>query len=88
MALFYTPPPAHAQDQEEIKGTAEPADAQEIRSQIAAVELQHTLPDRGAALGLLAAAREHLRIDREATLLKECLALQEGLILQVSLLRN
>ena len=81
LAVFCAPPPARSQDQEEIKGApAEPADAQEIRSQIAAVEkLQHTLPDRGAALYFLAAAREHLRETREAlTLLKECLALQEG----------
>jgi hypothetical protein len=38
LAVFCTPPPARSQDQEEIKGApAEPADAQEIRSQIAAV---------------------------------------------------
>jgi hypothetical protein len=70
-----------AQDPEEIKGApAEPADAQEIRNQIAAVQkLQSTLPDRGAALYFLAAAKEHLRESREAlALLKECLALQEG----------
>jgi hypothetical protein len=70
-----------AQDPEEIKGApAEPADAQEIRNQIAAVQkLQSTLPDRGAALYFLAAAKEHLRESRDAlALLKECLALQEG----------
>jgi len=64
-----------------MKGApAEPADAQEIRIQIAAVEkLQHALPDRGAALYFLAAAKQHLRETREAlALLKECLALQEG----------
>src|SRR4029077_17039712 len=69
------------QDQEEIKGApAEPSDAQEIREQIAAVrKLEPTLPDRGAALYFLAAAKEHLRETREAlALLKECLALQEG----------
>jgi len=69
------------QDPEEIKGVpAEPADAQEIRNQIAAVQkLQSTLPDRGATLYFLAAAKEHLRESREAlALLKECLALQEG----------
>ena len=72
---------ARGQDPEEIKGApAEPADAQEIRNQIAAVQkLQSTLPDRGAALYFLAAAKEHLRENREAlALLKECLALQEG----------
>jgi hypothetical protein len=73
--------PAHAQDQEEIKGApAELADAQEIRAQIAAVEkLQPKFPDQGAALYFLAAAKEHLRETREALdLLKKCLALQEG----------
>ncbi len=59
---------------------AEPTDAQEVREQIAAVEkLQHSLPDRGATLYFLAAARQHLRETREAlALLKECIALQEG----------
>src|SRR5580698_10205003 len=74
-------PPAHCQDQEEVKGApAEPTDAQEIREQIAAVEkLQRTLPDRGAALYFLAAAKQHLHETREAlALLKECIALQEG----------
>jgi hypothetical protein len=79
--LFLSSLPAHAQDQEEIKGApAESADAQEIRAQIAAVEkLQHTFPDQGAAFYFLAAAKEHLRETREALdLLKKCLALQEG----------
>jgi hypothetical protein len=78
---FLTAPAALAQDPEEMKGTpAEPADAREIRDQIAAVEkLQHALPDRGAALYFLAAAKQHLRETREAlALLKECLALEEG----------
>ena len=59
---------------------AEPANAPEIREQIAEVQkLQHTLPDRGAALYFLAVAKEHLRETRKAlALLKECLALQEG----------
>ena len=81
LAGLLAPPAAHSQDQEEIKGMpAEPADAQEIRDQIAAVQkLRHTLPDRGAELYFLAVAREHLRETREAlALLKECLALQEG----------
>jgi sugar lactone lactonase YvrE len=76
-----SPAAALGQDPEEIKGApAEPADAQEIRNQVAAVQkLQSTLPDRGAALYFLAAAKEHLRENREAlALLKECLALQEG----------
>jgi hypothetical protein len=74
-------PPAYSQDQEEIKGApAEPTDAQEIREQIATVEkLQHSLPDRGAALYFLAAAKQHLHETREAlAFLKECIALQEG----------
>src|SRR5271154_5902455 len=81
LAILFAPPVALGQDPEEIKGApAEPADAQEIRNQIAAVQkLQSTLPDRGAPLYFLAAAKEHLRENREAlALLKECLALQEG----------
>lgn len=81
LTFLCTPAVALGQDPEEIKGApAEPADAQEIRNQIAAVQkLQSTLPDRGAALYFLAAAKEHLRESREAlALLKECLALQEG----------
>jgi sugar lactone lactonase YvrE len=80
-SLFLFSLPAHAQDQEEIKGApAELADAQEIRAQIAAVEkLQPKFPDQGAALYFLATAKEHLRETREPLdLLKKCLALQEG----------
>ncbi|HLZ52380.1 MAG TPA: SMP-30/gluconolactonase/LRE family protein [Candidatus Acidoferrum sp.] len=80
-SLFLSSLPAHAQDQEEIKGApAELADAQEIRAQITVVEkLQPKFPDQGAALYFLAAAKEHLRETREALdLLKKCLALQEG----------
>jgi hypothetical protein len=81
LGVFFVPPAARSQDQEEIKGApAEPTDAEEIREQIAAVQkLQPSFPDRGAALYFLAAAKQHLRETREAlTLLKECLALQEG----------
>jgi hypothetical protein len=81
LGLLSAPVSARAQDPEEIKGApAEPADAKEIREQIAAVEkLQKTLPDRGATLYFLAAAKQHLRETREAlALLRECLALQEG----------
>jgi sugar lactone lactonase YvrE len=81
LAVMPFAPLARSQDQEEIKGApAEPTDAQEIRDQIAAVKkLQPTLPDRGAALYFLAAAKQHLRETREAlALLKECVALQEG----------
>jgi len=80
-AILGAPAVALGQDPEEIKGApAEPADAQEIREQIAAVQkLQPTFPDRGAALYFLATAKEHLREGRQAlALLKECLALQEG----------
>ncbi len=79
--VLLVPPLAYSQDQEEIKGApAEPTDAQEIREQIAAVEkILPTLPDRGAALYFLAAAKQHLGETREAlALLKECIALQEG----------
>ncbi|MGB7282127.1 MAG: hypothetical protein WBE13_07695 [Candidatus Acidiferrum sp.] len=81
LAGFFTTPAARSQDQEDVKGMpAEPADAQEIRDQIAAVQkLQSTFPDRGAALYFLAVANEHLRDSLGAmALLKECLALQEG----------
>ena len=80
-AGLLAPLPALGQEQDEVKGTpAEPADAQEIRQQIAAVEkLPPAFPDRGAVLYFLAAAKEHLRETREAlALLKDCLALQEG----------
>lgn len=72
---------AQEQEQDEVKGTpAEPADAKQVREQIDAVQkLLPTLPDRGAALYFLAAAKQHLREDRDAlALLKDCLALQEG----------
>ena len=74
-------PSAWAQEPEEVKGApAEPADAKEIREQIALVQnMQPTLPERGAALYFLAAMKQRLREDREAlALLKECVALQEG----------
>jgi DNA-binding beta-propeller fold protein YncE len=70
-----------AQQQEEIKGApAEPADAAEVRRQIALVEkLAPALPDRGGALYFLANAKQHLGETLEALkLLKECLALREG----------
>jgi sugar lactone lactonase YvrE len=79
--VLFVPPLAYSQDQEETKGApAEPTDAQEIREQIAAVtKILPTLPDRGAALYFLAAAKQHLGETREAlALLKECIALQEG----------
>lgn len=81
LAAMLLPLTAHSQDQEEIKGTpAEPADAQQIRDQIAAVQkLQHAIPDRGATLYFLAVAKGRLGdILGALALLKECLALQEG----------
>jgi hypothetical protein len=81
LTVVFVPPMARCQDPEEIKGApAEPSDAQEIREQMAAVRrLEPTLPDRGAVLYFLAAAKQHLRETREAlALLKECMALEEG----------
>lgn len=64
-----------------MKGVlAEPADAAEVREQIAIVEkLQSVVPDRGAVLYFLSTAKQHLGETREAlSLLKECIALREG----------
>ena len=72
---------ACGQQPEEIKGApAEPADAAEVRAQIATVEkLKNVLPDRGAALFFLAAAKQHLGETLDALkLLKECVALRQG----------
>jgi len=72
---------ACAQQQDEVKGAvAEPADAADVRQQIATVEtLQDTFPDRAATLFFLAAAKQHLGETLEALkLLKECLALRAG----------
>ena len=69
------------QKEGEVRGApAEPDDAAEIRTQIAAVEkLRTAFPDRGAALYFLAAAKQHLGESREALdLLKQCMALDEG----------
>jgi hypothetical protein len=79
--VLIAPAAARSQDQDEVKGApAEPTDAEEVRSQIAALEkLRSTFPDRGAILYSLAAAKQHLRETRQAlALLKECLALHEG----------
>jgi hypothetical protein len=72
---------AQEKEKEEIKGVlAEPADAAEVREQIAVVEkLRTVVPDRGAVLYFLSTAKQHLGETREAlALLKECLALREG----------
>src|SRR6267143_6215156 len=68
-------------EKEQIKGVlAEPADAAEVRQQIAAVEkLKTVVPDRGAVLFFLSTAKQHFGQTREAlALLKECMALREG----------
>jgi hypothetical protein len=69
---------AQAQDSDQIRG--EPADAAEVREQIAKVEkLLPQIPDRGAALYFLAASKQHLGQTREALQnLKDCIALKEG----------
>lgn len=82
-ALFCLPLAVYPQEKEkeQVKGVlAEPADAAEVREQIAIVEkLQPIVPDRGAVLYFLSTAKQHLGETREAlSLLKECLALREG----------
>ncbi len=82
-ALFSHPLAVHPQEKEkeQVKGVlAEPADAAEVREQIAIVEkLQPIVPDRGAVLYFLSTAKQHLGETREAlSLLKNCLALREG----------
>jgi hypothetical protein len=72
---------ACAQKPDEIKGAvAEPADAPEVRKQIADVErLQANYPDRAATLFFLAAMKQHLGETLDALkLLKECIALRAG----------
>jgi hypothetical protein len=80
-AILFLAPTGRAQDPDQIKGTpAEPADAAEIRQQIALVEkLKDVVPDRGSALYFLAAEKQHLGETLDALkLLKQCLALREG----------
>jgi hypothetical protein len=72
---------AQEKEKEQVKGVlAEPADAAEVREQIAVMEkLKSVVPDRGAVLYFLSTAKQHLGEAREAlALLKECLALREG----------
>ena len=79
--LLFASAASSAAQEEQVKGTpAEPADATEVREQIDRVEkLMPSLPDRGAALYVLAASKQHLHETREALLLlKECVSLQEG----------
>jgi hypothetical protein len=82
-ALAALPLAAHSQEKEkeQIKGVlAEPADAAEVREQVAVVEkLKPVVPDRGAVLFFLSTAKQHLGETREALeLLKECLKLRQG----------
>ena len=70
------PSALRAQEQEQVKGTfAEPADAAEVRAQIATVEkLKSVVPDRGAVLYFLSTAKQHLGETLEAlALLKNAL---------------
>ena len=73
--------PSQEKEKEPVKGVlAEPADAAEVRAQIAIIEkLPAVVPDRGAVLYFLSTAKQHLGETREAlSFLKECLALREG----------
>jgi hypothetical protein len=73
--------PLLAQEQDQTKGAlAEPADAEEIRQQIALAEkLKDVVPDRGGALYLLAELKQHFGETLDVMkLLKECVALREG----------
>ena len=81
--FLWLPLAVHPQEKEkeQVKGVlAEPADAADVREQIARVEkLLPQLPDRGAALYFLSTAKQHLGETREALqLLRECLELREG----------
>jgi hypothetical protein len=83
MGLFALPAPNDSQEKEkeQVKGMpAESVDAADVRKQIAAIEkLKPVVPDRGAVLYFLSAAKMHLGETREAlSLLKECVALKEG----------
>ena len=79
--LCILPAAGAAQDPDRTKGTfAEPDDAAQVRQQIATIEkLLPQLPDRGAALYLLAISKHHLGETLETLrLLKECISLREG----------
>src|SRR5713226_6782731 len=72
---------SRAQQDEHVTGApAERTDAAEVRAQIASIEkLLPTLPDRGAALYVMAALKHHLGETREALqMLKGCIDLREG----------
>jgi hypothetical protein len=73
-------PAVRAQLEEPATTRGAPADADGVQAKIADVEKRlPQIPDRGAALYFLAAAKQHLGETLEALkLLKECLALHEG----------
>lgn len=73
-------PGASAQFEEPATTRGAAADADEVQAKIADVEKRlPQIPDRGAALYFLAAAKQHLGETLEALkLLKECLALHQG----------
>ena len=83
VGILFLPHAVHPQEKEkeQVKGVlAEPADAAEVREQIALLEkLKSVVPDRGAVLYLLSTAKQHLGETREAlALLKESLTLHQG----------
>jgi hypothetical protein len=73
-------PPVSAQSVDESQVRGAPADADEVRAQIASIEKALSqLPDRAAALYLLAVDHQHLGDTLAALkLLKECVNLREG----------
>jgi hypothetical protein len=78
LVLLLSATPCRAQDADQIRG--EPDDATAVREQIAKIEKRlPQIPDRAAALYVLAALKQHLGETREALQnLKDCLALKEG----------
>jgi len=78
LTLLFSFTTCRAQDAEQIRG--EPDDATAVREQIAKIEKRlPQIPDRAAALYVLAALKQHLGETREALQnLKDCLALKEG----------
>jgi sugar lactone lactonase YvrE len=69
-----------ASQQGSAAGSAQPADAQKVRAEIRAVEnVLPKVPDRGAALFLLARQYAHLgELQKALALLKECMGLDAG----------
>jgi cytochrome c-type biogenesis protein CcmH/NrfG len=69
-----------ASQQGSAAGSAQSADAQKVRAEIRAVEnVLPKIPDRGAALFLLARRYAHLgELQKALALLKECVALDAG----------